>query len=292
MSFKIITDTSGNLTQEIIDKYNLTVIPFSFYFNGEEHTDLQAENFDAVSFFNMMRSGVRVSTSQITPQQYIDCFRWFLEEEQDILYVGMSSGISGTFNSSVLAAKELKDEFPLRKIRVFDTMTASLGEGLQVIRACELREEGLDIDETYAVLLGERPKVSSIFTVDDLSYILSTGRLFGAAKRITSLIKIKPILKGNEVGHIVLNGVLPGRKRAILSLAERYNHNVVDPEKQLVGVAHCDCEEDADLLIRLISEKKPPREILKVFYEPVTGSHIGPGSLALFFHGAEDVRLK
>ena len=292
MSFSIITDTSANLPKEMIGKYGLTVLPFSFFFDGEEHIDMEAEDYDAAAFFRMMREGVKVTTSQIPPQTFKDCFRIFLESGQDVLYVGMSSGISGTFNSAVLAMNELREEFPERKMRAFDTMTASLGEGIQVIRAGELKEEGLSIDEAYAVLLGERPTVSSIFTVDDLSYLIGTGRLFGAAKKFGSVIPIKPILKGNENGKIVLNGVLPGRKKAIFNLAERYNRYVVCPENQLVGVAHCDCEEEADLLIRLLNEKNPPKEILKVFYEPVTGSHIGPGSLALFFHGGEDVRLK
>ncbi len=292
MSFSIVTDTSANLPSNLLKQYSITVIPFSFYINGSEHIDLDAESFDAASFFAAMRAGTKVTTSQIPPQAYVDCFEPMLKSGQDVLYVGMSSGISGSFNSSCIASDELRERYPERKLYCVDTLAASLGEGLHVLRACELREEGKSIDEVAAFLLDERKRMCQIFTVDDLKYLRATGRLSGVATLVGTMLSIKPVLKGNELGQIVQAGKVRGRRQVIEDLAARYEENVVSPETQRVGVAHCDCRADADMLIKLLHRSKPPKEVLLVDYEPVTGSHIGPGSLALFFWSDDGVRLR
>lgn len=292
MSFSIVTDTSANLPSHLLKQYSITVIPFSFFINGSEHIDLDAENFDAASFFAAMRAGTRVSTSQIPPQAYIDCFEPMLKAGQDILYVGMSSGISGSFNSSEIAAEELRGRYPGRRLYCVDTLAASLGEGLFVLHACELREAGKGIDEVAETLLGERKRLCQIFTVDDLKYLRATGRLSGVATLVGTMLSIKPVLKGNEHGQIVQAGKIRGRRQVIEELAARYETEVVSPETQLVGVAHCDCRADADMLIKLLHRNKPPKEVLLVDYEPVTGAHIGPGSLALFFWSDDGVRMR
>ena len=292
MSFAIVTDTSANLPSRLLKQYALTVLPYSFYINGSEHVDLDAEDFDAAGFFAAMRAGVKVTTSQIPPQGYIDCFEPILKSGRDVLFVSMSSGISGSYNSACIAAGELRETYPGRAIRCVDTGTASLGEGLQVLRAAELRDAGRSIDEAADFLTEESKRMCSIFTVDDLKYLRATGRLSGVATVVGTMLNIKPVLKGNENGQIVQAGKIRGRRQVIEDLAARYEANVVAPETQLVGVAHCDCRGDADMLIKLLHRSKPPKEILLVDYEPVTGSHIGPGSLALFFRGDDKVRCR
>ncbi len=292
MSFAIVTDTSANLPSELIARYSLTVVPFSFYISGSEHIDLDAERFDAASFFAAIRAGTKVSTSQIPPQRYIDCFESLLKDGHDVLYVGMSSGISGSYGSSEIAAAEMREAYPDRTLRCVDTLAASLGEGLQVLRACELREQGKTVDETADALLTERKSMCQIFTVDDLNYLRATGRLSGVATIVGTMLSIKPVLKGNELGQIVLSGKVRGRRQVIEDLAARYEKDVVSPETQTVGVAHCDCRADADMLIKLLHRSKPPKSVLLTDYEPVTGSHIGPGSLALFFWSDDAVRSR
>jgi DegV family protein with EDD domain len=293
MSFAIVTDTSANLPSTLLKRYALSVVPFSFHINGSEHIDLDAEEFDAASFFAAMRAGTKVETSQIPPQTYIDCFEPLLSSGQDVLFVGMSSGISGSYNSSVIAAGELRERFPERRLHCIDTYGASLGEGLQVLRACELREAGKTIDETAEAILAERPKMCQIFTVGDLKYLRATGRLSGVATIVGTMLSIKPVLKGNELGQIVLAGKVRGRRQVIENLAARYTADVVSPETQTIGIAHCDCRDDADMLIKLIYQGgKPPKDVLLVDYEPVTGSHLGPNSLALFFWSDETVRSR
>ena len=292
MSFSIVTDTSANLPLELIERYQLTIVPFSFYINGTEHVDLEAQAFDAAGFFAAMRAGAHVTTSQIPPQGYQDCFEPLLKEGRDVLFVSMSSGISGSYNSACIAAAELREMYPDRTLRCFDTGTASLGEGMQALRACELREEGKTLDETVAALEAERPCVCSIFTVGNLQYLRTTGRLSGMGALLGTMLNIKPVLKGDETFHIVLAGKVRGRRQVIENLAARYDRYAVAPEQQLVGVAHCDCRADADYLIQLLRRNRPPKDVLLVDYEPVTGSHLGPDSLALFFRGDDQVRTR
>ena len=292
MSFSVVTDTSANLPNHLLRDRNIAVLPFSYYMNGKEYIDLEGQEFDAVGFFSAMRVGVSVTTSQIPPQRYADCFEPLLQAGQDILFVSMSSGISGSYQSSLIAAKELLETYPDRKIRCMDSGTASLGEGLQALRAAELRDEGKTLDEAADILEKERYNVCSIFTVGNLQYLRATGRLSGMGALLGTMLNIKPVLKGDETFHIVLAGKVRGRRQVIENLAARYDKYAVAPEQQLVGVAHCDCRADADYLIQLLRRNRPPRDVLLVDYEPVTGSHLGPDSLALFFRGDDQVRTR
>lgn len=292
MPFAIVTDTSANLPSTLLKRYSISVVPFSFSINGTEHVDLDAEDFDAAGFFAAMRAGAKVVTSQIPPQVFADCFEPLLQSGQDVLFVSMSSGISGSYNSSMIAADELREKYPERKLICLDTYAASLGEGLQVLRACELRETGKTIEETADALLAERARMCQIFTVGDLKYLRATGRLSGVATIVGTMLSIKPVLKGNEIGQIVLAGKIRGRRQVIEDLAARYAADVRSPETQTIGIAHCDCRDDADLLIKLIRQSKSPKDILLVDYEPVTGSHLGPNSLALFFWSDDTVRSR
>ena len=288
--YQVITDTSANLPTDLVQKESITVIPFQYYVNGVERTCLDTVAFDGVSFYNAMRNGADVTTSQINPQHYIDAMRPILLQGDDVLFVGMSSGISGSFHCAELAAEELKLQYPGRKVRLVDTIGASLGEGLLVLRAIQYRRLGESLDNVHQKLLELRHRLCNIFTVDDLKYLRKGGRLSNLSFLVGTLLHIKPLLKGNEEGKIVAFSKIRGRKKAIEALAERYNEYVVHPEDQTVGIAHADCPEDAQKLIELLNDKNPPKEILNVFYEPVTGSHVGPGTLALFFEAREGCR--
>ena len=170
-----------------------------------------------------MRDGAEVTTSQINPQRYMDFMRPILEEGRDILFVGMSSGISGAYHCAEMAACELSAVFPERKIRLIDTLGASLGEGLLVLRAIQEKLKGIGIDDVYRKLLTLRHRLCNIFTVDDLKYLKKGGRLSNMAFLVGSILQIKPLLKGDEQGRIVGFAKTRGRKKAIEELAERYD---------------------------------------------------------------------
>ena len=287
MSFTIMTDTSANLPEEFIRKHGIKCIPYSFLIDGSEPAK---GPFDGKRFYDDMRRGRIVTTSQIPPQSYADFFRGELESGRDVLFVSMSSGISGSFNSASIAAEDLRAEFPERKLRLVDALGASLGEGLLVIWAVRYREHGMSIDNTAARLSDRRLGICQVFTVDDLRYLKRGGRLSNLAAAVGTVLQIKPLLKGDGEGKIVCFEKLRGRKRAIEAMAENFRRYALDYPHMTVGIAHADCAEDAAALTAMLREAREDLDVVTVVYEPVTGSHVGPGTLALFFEGSRDFR--
>lgn len=288
MNFKIMTDTSANLPKEAVDKYDIGVIPLSYYLDGEEFTETDIG--DGSEYYGKIKNGAKVTTSQVTPQRYIDNFRPILADGCDILFIGMSSGISGTFYCAQIAAEELKSEFPEREITLVDTLGASLGEGLLVLKAAKMKENGASAPEISEELEKMRRRMYQIFTVDDLMHLKRGGRLSGTAAIIGTVLHIKPLLKGDEFGKIVTCGKMRGTRRSVEALAEKYRTLVKSPENQTIGIAHASNPEAAEYLKTLINAENPPENIITVCYEPVTGAHVGPGALALFFEGEDGVR--
>ena len=288
--FRIVTDTSSNLPTAYLQAENITVIPFTFHTESGEQSCMDTASFDAKAFYTAMRNGEKVTTSQIPPQRFVDNIRPMLENGEDVLFVSMSSGISGSYASSKIAANQLAGEFPERKILTVDTYSASLAEGIVVMRAVECRKEGLSIDETYQILRALRHRIAQIFTVGDLRYLKRTGRLSNLEAAVGTVLQIKPLLKGDPEGKIVCFAKVRGRQRAIEEMAKRYEELVVSPETQTVCISHADCEADAQILASMLRRSKAPKDILIVDYEPVTGSHVGPGALALFFVSDDNVR--
>ncbi len=178
----------------------------------------------------------------------------------------------------------------MRSIVCVDTLGASLGEGLFALKAAEMKKTGVPLQENAAEIRRLVPGMCQVFTVDNLMHLRRTGRLSNAAAVVGTVLNIKPLLKGDECGRIVSFSKLLGRKRSVEGIAEQYKKLVENPSEQLIGIAHADCKKDADYLIELINRYAPPKEILVVDYEPVTGSHVGPGALALFFMGSRDFR--
>lgn len=292
MSFSIVTDTSANLQSKHIKDNDITIIPFSYYMDGVEAVCLEAEEFDSAGFYQKMRDNVRVTTSQINPQRYIEHMEPLLKEGKDILFVGMSSGISGAYSSSVIAVTQLREEYPDRKIYTVDSLGASLGEGLVVFKAIECRAKGMTIEETSEFLLKFRHNICQIFTVDDLKYLQMGGRISNATAFTGNLLNIKPLLKGNENGQIVTFGKTRGRKRTIDAILKKYEELSAHHDGMLVGISHADCADDAGYVADMVNKINPPKEIIIVEHEPATGSYLGPGALALFFEGTEGSRLK
>lgn len=293
MSFVIATDTSANLPTPYTKEHGIVVVPFSYHIFGKEHfcTDTEAfEANEADAYFAAMKKGERVTTSQIPPQRYIDLFTPILAAGNDILFVGMSSGISGSYASSEVAAMQLREAFPERTIRTVDTLGASMGEGIPVMHAVEWRAEGLGLCEIADRLLRERACMYQGVLLDDLMYLSRGGRLSGAKAVIGTVLGIRPLLKGNSNGELVVCGKARGRKAGLTALAERYGKLVTDAAKRIVSVVYTDCRQDAEELAEMIRRIAPPKNLMVLRYEPVTGSYLGPGAVALFFEGGKDVR--
>ena len=286
MSFAIFTDGCSNLPGQQIGKYQIRVLPCTYTLDGVQHVyDGDIDSFNAPAHYGKLREGHLIQTSLLNTQLFLDHFRVALEEGLDVIYVGMSSGISGTYNAAKMAAKELMEEFSGRKVYTVDSRGAGMGTGLLTLMAGDLREAGKSVDETHQELLAATDNLCEYFTVDDLMFLNRTGRLSGAGALVGTMLNIKPILRGDEEGHIVTSQKIRGRKKAVETLAKIYAERVVEPGNQRVGITHGDCPEEAQLLAERICAAAKPKELLVCPHEPFTGSHVGPGMLAVFFFG-------
>ena len=290
MAFSIVTDTGANITDKVKDHYGIKTVPLTLIVEGEEMQLTSTEDFDYDDYYKKLSEGMKASTSQVNPAQFADCFEPILEAGEDILYIGLSGGVTGSVNSAKIAAADLMEDFPDRQIRIVDSLGASLGEGILVVEAAECRDNGMSVDETADRIDFTKFCMYQVFVVDDLKHLRRTGRISGALASLGTMMDIKPILKGDTEGKIVVECKARGRKQAIKALAEKYRDLVVDPEEQIVGISYGGKREDAVHLANLVSKIAQPKKIWMVAHEPVTGAHVGPGMLALYFKGADDVR--
>ena len=281
---QLFTDTSANLPVEIIDEYGIEVVPFSYTIDGVEY--IPEREFDGKAFYAAMRAGSAVKTSMVNTGTFIERFKTALDAGKDVLYIGMSGGISGTANAALMAKQELDEEYPDRKIVVIDTLAASLGEGLFVIKAAEQLKDGVALDKIEENIRAQVPNMCQSFTVDDLKYLKNTGRVSGAAAIIGNVLSIHPILIGDYEGKIVVKAKVRGMKRTLDALAERYAELALS-KTETIGIAHADNEEGKAYLVQRLRDKGLTGKCLSVCYEPVTGSHVGPGTVALFFFGTD-----
>lgn len=281
---QLFTDTSANLPVEIIDEYGIEVVPFSYTIDGVEY--IPEREFDGKAFYAAMRAGSEVKTSMVNAGTFIERFKTALDAGKDVLYIGMSGGISGTANAALMAKQELDEEYPDRKIVVIDTLAASLGEGLFVVKAAEQLRDGAALDTIEEDIRAQVPSMCQSFTVDDLKYLKNTGRVSGAAAIIGNVLSIHPILIGDYEGKIVVKAKVRGMKRTLDALAERYAALSLS-KTETIGIAHADNEEGKAYLVQRLRDKGLTGKCLSVCYEPVTGSHVGPGTVALFFFGTD-----
>lgn len=281
---RLFTDTSANLPLQILRDNDIAVLAFHYTFNGVPAEYSEETDFDGPWFYSLMRNGVEVKTSLVNVGDFTDAFEKELKKGNDCLYVGMSGGISGTANAARIAIDDLKETYPDRKIAAIDTYAASLGEGLQVLDAARMIREGKEFDEIVSELENQKHYMCQYFTVDDLNYLKKGGRISAASAMIGNMLSIKPILTGDPTGHIVLHEKVRGQKSAIKNLAKKFA-DLGKSKDEPVGIAHADNEEGAKALLEMLREQGYTGDCLTVQYEPVTGSHVGPGALAFFFMG-------
>lgn len=286
MSFAIFTDACSNLPGTVLRERQIHTLPCSYSIDGRQVTYFgDIDSFDAKEHYDLLRSGKLITTSLLNTQLFLDHLRPALEQGLDVIYIGMSSGISGTYQASTMAAEELRAEFPERTVRTVDSLGAGFGPGLLTILAADLRSEGKTANEAADILDREKMDLCEYFTVDDLMFLKRTGRLSTTGAVLGTMLGIKPILRGDEEGHIVVSQKCRGRKKAVDTLAKIYAERAVHPENQCIAISHGDCEADAKALAEKICAVARPKELILCPHEPVTGSHVGPGMLGIFFFG-------
>lgn len=287
MSFELVTDSCCNLAEETIDRYGLHVLPLTFMADGEDtvyQSYLKGEKTDLSQFYKMMRDGKVFRTSLPNLSNTETLFRSMLDAGRNILYLGFSSGLSGTYEATELLAKQLRGEYPDRKIYTVDTLAASGGQGLLVWHACQHAEAGEGIDAVRDWVEGNKLRLAHWFTVDDLMFLWRGGRVSKTSAWAGTLLNIKPVLHVDDEGHLIPMEKVRGRKKSLTALLNHMEKTGTQPlADQMVFITHGDCLEEAQWLEQQIRERFGVRDIVVNCIDLVIGAHSGPGTMALFF---------
>ena len=286
MNFEIITDSCCDFTAAQYEKLGVTCVPLQVMWDGESHTHFSDEAA-LKDFYELLRQGLIATTSALNPDNWFHGMEPRLRAGQDLLVLTVSSGISGTYQSAVIAAEELAEQYPERKIRVVDSLSGSLGEGLLLWHACRMRDAGRSLEETAAWLEENSRKVCHWVTVNDLSNLKRSGRLSSAGCLIGTVLDIKPIIRVSEEGKLVSDAKARGRKASVQMLAKKFAKARDIAAEDLVTIAHGDCPEDAALLEQILREEYGVKNIHTGYVGPILGAHTGPGVLGLFHIGLE-----
>ncbi len=286
--FEIITDSSANLSNSMVKELGIRVIPLTFFLGDTEHSSFnEDEEFDYASYYDRLRKKEHVKTSLINAERFEEQYEKALSEGKDILAINVSSGISGTFQASKIAADAVRERYPERQIIVIDSLAASIGQGLLVYYAAKMREEGKSIEETADWVYKNRLKLIHQFTVDDLFFLKRGGRLSGGVAIIGTVLQIKPVLHVDNDGHLIAQEKVKGRKKSLNRIVEMMEGKIVNPEEQVLAICHGDCIDDAEYLAKKVRERYNVKDIIINVLDPVIGAHSGPGTVALFYLGDE-----
>lgn len=283
--FVITADSNCDLLDSYIKEKHIGIIPHYYDLEGVTYGD--EVNLTPKDFYNKMREGNMPTTMASNPDVIRKTFQSYIDQGFDILHISFSSALSGGCSNVVTGALEICEENPGAKILVVDTLNASLGEGMMVMKAVQLKKEGKSIDETASWLEEHKMEFCVRFTVDDLGHLYRGGRISKATAIVGSMINIKPILYVNDEGKLVPLDKVRGRKKSLASIAEDMLNSMgkYKDDKDTICIAHGDALEDAEYLAGLVKEKLPHKEIVINYISPSIGSHSGPGAIGLCFMG-------
>ncbi|MBE5892390.1 MAG: DegV family protein [Lachnospiraceae bacterium] len=286
--FKIITDSTADLPKEYLNANDISCVNLSYIVDGETYG--RGKEFPCHDFYELMRKGNMPTTSQVNPDEAKEELLKLVNDHKEILCFSFSSGLSGTYNSMRLAAEEVMSEQPDCKIIVVDTLCASLGEGLLVYKAVQLRDAGKDIDEVAAWVEDHKLNLVHMFTVDDLFNLYRGGRVSKTTAIVGTVAGIKPVLHVDDEGHLVAIGKVRGRKKALQALVNHMaeKQGSFADQNDIIFISHGDDWEAAEYVRDLVKERFGIESFLIDYVGPTIGSHAGPGVVALFFMG--DVR--
>lgn len=285
-NYIIMTDSAADLPLSMVESRNIHVIPMTVTMGNTSFPHYPDErNMTSKEFYAKLRAGETASTAALNPEQLKDAARPFLEDGKDVIYIGLSSGLTSTISSAQVAFTELAEEYPHRKLHAVDSLMASFGQGMFVIMACDKRDEGLEFDELCEYLDKKNVEVCAWFTVDDLFHLKRGGRVSAATAVLGSMLNIKPILHVDDEGHLINVSKARGRKASLKALLAQMQEALVEEEKNYVFISHGDCEEDALDLASIVKSQLGVENIEISTIGPVIGAHSGPGTIALFFIG-------
>ena len=286
MAIKLLTDSCSDLDKSFIEQNNIDLIALMYTIEGKDYYD-DFTSISAKEFYNKIRNGLLSKTSLINSLRYDDFFRKHLDAGDDIVYIGFSSALSGSYQSSVISADELKRKYPDRKIKVIDSKCASMGEGLLVIYAALQLKKNPDFDDFVKYIEDTKLKVCHWFTVDDLHHLRRGGRVSGFTAAIAAMLSIKSILNVNNEGRLIQVTKARGRSASLNALVDEMEKSIIDEGKdQIIMISHGDCVSEAEKVADMVRKKFPLIKQVGVnMIGPVIGSHAGPGTVALFYLG-------
>ena len=283
--FVIFTDSSADLTREMSEELGLRTISLDVIVEGEEPTP--NDQVDIKEIYAKLRAKNGASTSAVSIERFLSAFEAVAAEGLDILYLGFSSGLSGTFNAGSVAIRELSEKYPDRKLYAVDTLCASMGQGLLVYLAAKKKQAGADIDTVKQYAESLIPNLCHWFTVDDLFFLKRGGRVSAATAVVGTMLSIKPVMHVDNAGKLINVLKVRGRKAAIDTMFEKMKTTLLPNVNETVFISHGDCIEDAEYLANRIRTELNIHDVHINYVGAVIGSHSGPGTLALFFLGNE-----
>ncbi|MBO5868456.1 MAG: DegV family protein [Oscillospiraceae bacterium] len=286
MSYKIITDTCCDFPAAMYDELGLVVCKLAVLYKEQEIREYTEEWLK--EFFDGMRQGTAyATTAAVNMDEWKAAIEPVLQEGNDALVLSFSSGLSCTYQNATLAAEELQETYPDRKINVVDTLCASLGQGLLVYYACQKRDEGLTLEELTAWVEETKLKVCHWVIADDLMHLKRGGRISAATAIAGTLLQIKPVIHVDNEGHLVNVAKARGRKSAIQLICDKVGQTGIPGENDTIFICHGDCEEDAKQLAEKLKEKYGTKKVFYYYIGAVIGAHTGPGVMAVFYLGTE-----
>lgn len=279
-NYVLITDSASDLPSEIAESLEVEILPMKYMVNDTPCID---KDFDMENFYNLLRGKALSLTSQTNVEEFSSYFSGYLENGKDILYVGFPLSLSGMNNSARIAARELSEKYPERKIIVIDSVSASIGQGLLVYYAALKKKSGATIDEVADFVNENKLKFCHWFTVDDLYFLKRGGRISQATAVVGSILNVKPLLSMNDEGKLYVFDKIRGKKK-VLDLVSSKIENLNSNYKK-VFVGHADCLDDAKYVAEKISAENPSLDVTITHLGPIIGTHTGPGTVALAFAG-------
>ena len=286
--FVILTDSSADLGEEMVRKLDVQVVPLGFVLDGQAYHDYpDNRDMDPHAFYERLRKGDAATTNAVNTAQYTEALEPLLQAGRDVLVLASSPGLSATYQSSVIAVEELRAKYPERKLYTVDTLCASLGRGLLVWYAAQLRERGRSIKEVQDWVEEHKLNLCHQFTVDDLYFLKRGGRVSAATALVGSMLHIKPVLHVDSEGHLINIGKVRGRQASLKALVDRMEETAIDPGSLTVFISHGDCLEDAQAVAEMVKKRFGVDEVYINYVGPVIGAHSGPGTVALFYIGTE-----
>lgn len=285
-NYVIFTDSGCDLPLSLTEQWDVKRLSLTFHFE-QEGTEYGDGDVQPAAFYDRMKAGEVAKTAAINMDTFKNAFEEYLKQGMDVLYIGFSSGLSATYHASTLAAEELMEAYPDRRVVTVDTLAASAGQGMLVWLAVEAKKKGGSIDEVAQVVEGHKMNLAHWFTVDDLEYLKRGGRVSPAVAFVGGLLGIKPVLHVDNEGHLIKKGTVRGRKAALKELVNKYMELACTPGAAPIYICNAVCPDDVETLKGMLKEACGAEVDLVVDIGPVIGAHAGPGTIAVFFLGKE-----